>query len=187
MKRSRDLRDCEQGSSTDSESDEGTSSCYSSSSDESVKERQQKRQKSYMQGRAHRPYRLAADISAAFESLQDTPNTNPACIKELPTSGICSSCIPVLNKYTPIFKGLKRQGSELKRRKVSNPHPKHPEHELYRDLVKQNDWLRANVFDGLGNYLFCSKCIHVALGVSYKRLARQRRVKRKSCTYLFTT
>ena len=173
------LRDCERNSSTDSESDGSTSSCYSSSSDESVKDRQQERQKSYLQGRAHRAYRLATDISAAFEGQEDTPNAYPECSKELPRSGVCSSCVPVLNKYAPIFKGLKRQGSELKRRKVSNPHPKHPERELYRDLVKQNDWLRANVFDSLGNYLFCSKCVHVALGVSYKRLARQRRVKRR--------
>ena len=35
------------------------------------------------------------------------------------------------------------------------------------------------MFDTLGNYLFCSKCIHLALGISYKRLARQRSVKRK--------
>ena len=30
----------------------------------------------------------------------------------------------VLQKYAETFKGMKRQGSELKRRKLINPHPK---------------------------------------------------------------
>ena len=49
---------------------------------------------------------------------------------------------------------------------------------MYCDLRNQNEWLRNNAFDTLGNYLFCSECIHNALGVSYQRLARQRKVKR---------
>lgn len=74
---------------------------------------------------------------------------------------------------------MKRQGTELKCRKLIHPHPKNVDKEQYRDLVKQNDWLQANVFDSLGNYLFCAKCIHHALGVSYQRLSRQRSVKRR--------
>ena len=34
-----------------------------------------------------------------------------------------------------------------------NPKPKRPDAILYRDLEKQNDWLRSNVFDSMGNYL----------------------------------
>ena len=34
------------------------------------------------------------------------------------------------------------------------------------------------IFDALGNYLFCSKCIHDALGVSYQRLSCHCKVKR---------
>ena len=73
---------------------------------------------------------------------------------------------------------MKRQGTELKRRKLINPHPKQPDKEQYRDLVKQNEWLRNNVFDSLGNYIFCSRCVHHALGVLYQRLSRQRSIKR---------
>ena len=70
------------------------------------------------------------------------------------------------------------QGTELKKRKKINPHPKRPHFDHYRDLKKQNDWLHSNVFDAMGNYLFCCKCVHTALGVSYKRLAHQRSIKR---------
>ena len=34
-----------------------------------------------------------------------------------------------------------------------NPNLKRPDAILYRDLEKQNDWLRSNVFDSMGNYL----------------------------------
>ena len=59
---------------------------------------------------------------------------------------MCKSCAPVLVTYAETFKGMKRQGSELKRRKLINPHPKSANMEHYRDLVKQNDWLQANIF-----------------------------------------
>lgn len=74
---------------------------------------------------------------------------------------------------------MKRQGTQLKRQKLINPYPKQPEKEQYRDLVKQNEWLRNDVLDSLGNYIFCSHCVHHALGVSYQRLSRQRSVKRR--------
>lgn len=93
-------------------------------------------------------------------------------------AGVCTSCAPVLSKYTDTFRGLKRQGSELKRRKKINLEPKRVNFDHYRDLIKQNEWLRGNVFDAMGNYLFCCKCIHIALGVSYQRLSRQRKIKR---------
>ena len=35
------------------------------------------------------------------------------------------------------------------------------------------------MFDSLGNYIFCSRCVHHALGVSYQRLSRQKSVKRR--------
>ncbi len=75
---------------------------------------------------------------------------------------------------------MKRQGSELKRRKTINPHPKRPESQQYRDLVKQNEWLRNNVFDSLGNFFFC---IHHALGISHQRLSRQRSINESVSKY----
>lgn len=71
-----------------------------------------------------------------------------------------------------------RQGTELKKRKKRLPIPHHPERDHYRDLVLQNEWLQANVFDAMGNYLFCQECIVKALHVSKQRLARQRAIKR---------
>ena len=84
---------------------------------------------------------------------------------------VCKSCAPVLIKYSETFKGMKRKGTELKLQKLINPHPKQPDKEQYRDLEKRNEWLRNNVFDSLGNYIFCSRCVHHALGVSYQRLS----------------
>ena len=88
-----------------------------------------------------------------------------------PTSHVCNQCAPILEKYAETFKSLKHQGSALKKRKLVNPHPKRPNYPHYRDLKAQNEWLLANIlnFDVHGNYLFCSKCVHLTLGVSYKR------------------
>ena len=30
-----------------------------------------------------------------------------------------------------------------------------------------------------GNYLFCCRCVHYGMGISFQRLARQRNIKRK--------
>ena len=46
----------------------------------------------------------------------------------------------------------------------------------YRDLVRQNEWLRQNIFGSLGNYLYCCACVHSALGVSKDRLTRQHNI-----------
>ena len=53
------------------------------------------------------------------------------------------------------------------------------EQPYYRNLVHQNEWLRGNVFDAMGNYLFCQECIMGALNISKQRLTRQRNVKRQ--------
>ena len=158
MSRSRDLLHC--GSDSDS-------SNSGSSSDSDFEDRHQKRKRTYLQGHAHKPYRITGDLSHAFEGGIAGPSSSEPTV-----SNVCNSCMPVLCKYAETFKGLRRQGSELKRRKTINPNPKKPDFDHYRDLSKHN------VFDALGNYLFCSKCIHNALGVSYQRLSHQRKVKR---------
>lgn len=71
------------------------------------------------------------------------------------------------------------QGSELKKKKSINPHPKIPDKTHYRDLVRQNEWLRSNLFDCAGNYLYCQSCVRSCFGVSADRLARQRHIKRQ--------
>ena len=49
----------------------------------------------------------------------------------------------------------------------------------YRNLVLQNEWLRANIFYTMGNYLLCQDCVCAALQISKQRLSQQRNIKRK--------
>lgn len=81
-----------------------------------------------------------------------------------------------------VAEGLKHRGIELRKRKRKLPNPKHPDRPYYRNLVLQNEWLRANIFDCLGNYLFCQECVKKALKISAQRLARQRSIKRSANT-----
>lgn len=43
----------------------------------------------------------------------------------------------------------------------------------------QNQWLRQNVIDPHGNFLFCQECIIACLGVHSERLHKQRVIKQK--------
>ena len=61
---------------------------------------------------------------------------------------------------------------------VTESHPKRPDVVPYRDKNAQNAWLRSNVFDAMGNYLFCVKWVCAAFHVSPQRLSRLRDVKR---------
>ena len=47
---------------------------------------------------------------------------------------------------------------------------------MYRNLVAQNAWIRANLFDALGNYKYC---ILQTLDIGSQRLARQRSIKQR--------
>ena len=92
---------------------------------------------------------------------------------------MCDTCAPGLKRVSETFHALKHQGGELKKRRNRLPHPKLPERDHYRNIKAQKEWLRPNVFDTMGNYLFCHSCIVKALRVSHQRLARQRRIKQK--------
>lgn len=61
----------------------------------------------------------------------------------------------------------------------TNPAPCKPNRQHNRDVKKQNEWLRENMFDSLGNYLYCSPCIFNGFGISSQRLAHQRNVRRR--------
>ncbi len=71
-----------------------------------------------------------------------------------------------------------RQGAELRRRKQILPNPRKPEKQHYRNLVAQNA-IRANLFDALGNYKYCSACIIHTFGIGSQRLACQRSIKQR--------
>ena len=142
--------------------------------------RRLKRRKTYLVGSSRTAYRFSPTLENSIQATEDMSSQSSLSsdISSDWNTNVCESCSPVLKKYAAILKGLTRQGSELKRRKKSNPHPKRPNTKPYRDLVKQNEWLHSNIFDCIDNYLFCCKCVHHGLGISYQRLARQRNVKK---------
>ena len=52
---------------------------------------------------------------------------------------------------------------------------------LFISTTEQNQWLRENIFDVHGNYLYCLACIVSNLGVHTERLPRQREIKVNQC------
>ena len=122
-------------SSTDSDSD----AYEGESSDKSTlvrKKRKLERSRRYLDGEARRPYRqtcttLSSTMLDGSVSLSSADEVGPPA--STPTgsaasrSVVCNSCCPVLDRYTQTFKSMLRQGSELKRRKYSNPHPCRPD------------------------------------------------------------
>lgn len=144
---------------------------YDNASDEET--RRVRKRRIFLEGSARKPYSSVVSQSSLDGSLSSASDG-----KTPPSPDACNSCAPVLQKYEETFKGLLRQGSELKRRKIISPHPSKPNFQHYRDIVKQNEWLRNNIFDPMGNFLFCTKCIRTTLGISSKRLSRLRTQKR---------
>ena len=144
------------------------------------KKRRDLQKKRYLDGRTRRPYTHTPSMDVALEESRAT------CQGESSTSthnsGACVRCEPVLSRYVDDFRELTHRGSTLKKCACINPAPRKPDKQHYRDVKRQNEWLRQNMFDAMGNYLYCSTCITRSLGVSSQRLARQRNVKRKRGT-----
>ena len=125
----------------------------------------------YLAGKARRPYSHTPILGSLEEDQDNAASSSSAA------QSVCSKCLPVLSMYKDTFQGLTQHGSKLKRCKTVNPHPKLPERAHCRDLVKQNSWIHENLLDGMGNLLFCSRCIYSAFNISQQRLSRQREVK----------
>ena len=150
-----------------------------SSSNQRGSTRKARRQRSkalYLAGKSRGPYKLNRSVNESLteSSADEQPRTSEMA------GEVCSKCQPVLLRYQDEFKSMKKQGSSLKKVKRINPVPKRADLTHYRDLKAQNDWLRANMFDSRGNYLYCAKCIRMAFGISKQRLARQRKMKQNS-------
>lgn len=137
------------------------------------KERRQEAKVNYLSGKAKKSYTHRSSLNSSLEEDAGQPRVSTA------GGAVCAKCSPILGHYADTFKGLVHQGSKLKRRKQVNPHPKHPDMVHYHNLKSQNDWIRENLFDPMGNYLFCCSCIQASLGISRQRLARQRAIKRR--------
>ena len=135
-------------SDSDTASDSSSDFDLTSESEGSAKPRKRKlddKQKRYKEGRSRKAYKIQKDLSDSFEK-SDIP-------------GVCDVCAPALKQIKETFKVLKHQGTELKKRSNRLPHPKRPDWEHYQNLTAQNEWLRANIFDTMGNYLYCHRCI----------------------------
>ena len=140
------------------------------------KERREVSRKVYLDGRARRPHHHTRTLRAA---LKDSSTSEEMDSSFEESSSICPQCAPVLSRYRETFLSMVHKGSELKRKKAINPNPIKTGAISYRDVVKQNEWLRQNCYDSLGNYLYCGTCIQSAIGVSKDRLAKQRNIKRQ--------
>lgn len=143
-------------------------------------ERRKVRKNIYLDGQARKPHQHTRVLKQALSeepTATATGNSEPAMSSNFP------QCKPVLSRYTDVFKGMVHQGSEQKRKVAINQHPKKFDTTHYRDLVSQNEWLRQNVFDSLGNYLYCCACIQSALAVSKDLLRYKRSIKRLSHSY----
>ena len=55
--------------------------------------------------------------------------------------------------------------------------PRKPDKAHYHNLVAKNEWIRSNLFVGLGNDRYCQACITEVYGIGTQRLAHQRSVK----------
>lgn len=144
------------------------------------KERRKEQRQHYLAGEARRPYTQTPALNDSLEEDRQVPA--PGTGTGSGRLSCCAKCQPALERYVGIFKGMVHQGSARKRRKRLNPRPKRPNAIPYRDLKHQNEWLRENLFDSKGNYLFCRSCICATFEVSPGRLARQRTIKRKQST-----
>ena len=124
------------------------------------KQDRQKQRENFLKGKARRPHTHSRTLRLSLEESSEASSSSHA-----QESGVCSQCYPVLSRYADTFKEMVHSGSELKKRKMINPSPKRPESDLthYRDITSQNEWIRANLFDSIGNYLYCYNCISLVL------------------------
>ena len=137
-------------------------------------ERRSEKRRNYLDGKARGPYLHTPRLLTERDDTS-SPEENEA-------QTVCKNCSAVLSHYVHTFKGLVHQGSTLKQRKHKSPNL-----EYYRNVKVQNEWLRENLFDPMGNYLFCAKCICASLQISARRLTRQRLVKRQQSQHPLVT
>ena len=88
--------------------------------------RRAKRKELYLRGESRRAHHYSKELESSFEDANSPGASNPATASHLEPSEwnakVCKSCAPILSKYSETFKGMKRQVTELKRRKCINPH-----------------------------------------------------------------
>lgn len=130
----------------------------------------------YLEGKSRKVHKLRKDITTGFkEGLLPEPGIGADGPS---TSGTpCPTCKPVLEQIKSNFLSLVRSDLELRHSKRVLPNPVKPDKLHYRNLVAQNEWIRSNLFDALGNYRFCQTCITSVLEIGTQRLSHQRTIK----------
>lgn len=118
------------------------------------KECREEQQQNYLSGWASKPYCHTPTLNESFgKDAKSTGAAGPSTTHVEDSGGlreVCIKCKPVLSRYQLMFQSFVHQGSELKRRKSTNPHPKRPDMQHYRNLKAQNEWIRSNVFNAMG-------------------------------------
>lgn len=107
--------------------------------------RREAKKQRYLEGKSRKSYRISRELQRSLEdsnsahdpSLSSSISVASHIEHSQWNKNVCKSCVSVLQKYAVTFKDMKRQGTELKERKHVNPHPKKPESQQYRDLVRQ--------------------------------------------------
>ena len=138
------------------------------------KDQRAKQRSNFLAGKARRAHKHSPSLRVSLEE-----GSSSQTLETEDTSGVCPQCYPVLSRYSTTFKEMLHTGTELKKRKIINPRPKRSDFTQYRDVARQNQWMRANLFDSIGNYLYCFNCVRSCLGISKDRLSHQRRIKRQ--------
>ena len=145
---SNDMMDNDSKPDTESPSEGEGENTVSSSDDESTlygsKEKHMRKHKydTYLDGRSRKAYQLQKITLDTIESTVDL-------------EGVCTQCMPGLTQIVEGFNWLSHLGSELNKRKKRYPNPKTKDRAHYRNLVPENAWIHGNIFDPMGNYLFC--------------------------------
>ena len=160
---------------------DGDSDAYvAEPSDESTPmPKKRKMERWYLAGEARCLYRqtwtldstsLDGSVSLSSADEVETPAGTPissATSKPL----VCNSCSPVLDKYALTFKSILKQGSSRILILISQT-----SNTIGTWLNRMSGCTYNNIFDPLGNYLFCSPCVNAALGVSFNCLAHLRSI-----------
>ncbi len=127
--------------------------------------RKQQRENS-LDGKARCPHTHSRSLRLSLaEASFSSPSTDHG------GDGVCPQM------FSSTFSLLSKRWCTLElssRRERRNPASKRPESEFthYRDITRQNEWLRPNMSDSLGNYLYCFNCIlefqrHAFLSTQY--------------------
>ena len=153
-----DMMDDDSEPETESPSEGESTEEFTSSDDESTvygskgKRRRKHNYDTYFDGRSRKAYQLRKRLRKSLDTVESTTDLE----------GVCTQCMPGLAQIVEGFNRLSHSGSELKKRKKRYPNPKVKDRAHYRNVVAENAWIRGNIFDPMGNYLFCHTCLQLA-------------------------